>query len=273
MNSEFKKQKKVPHSNIVNEIPSKRKVIEWTDKMIDFIFPSYNGYKFEISNESVLKKELTKILKPLSLSFPDNCKEFTSNYFKKIHTIKSNLINDAKAILDFDPAAHNLNEVIAAYPGFFAVMIYRLAHPMYIGGLYFFARIMTEYAHRETGIDIHPGAKIGNSFFIDHGTGIVIGETTEIGNNVKIYQGVTLGALNVKKDLAKTKRHPTIQDNVIIYAGATVLGGNTIIGHDTVIGGNVWLTESIQAHSIVYQKHEVHIKNGKSFDEPINYFI
>jgi serine O-acetyltransferase len=134
-------------------------------------------------------------------------------------------------------------------------------------------RIFTEYAHGKTGIDIHPGATIGKSFFIDHGTGIVIGETTVIGDNVKIYQGVTLGALNVSKDKASTKRHPTIEDNVIIYSGATILGGETIIGHDSVIGGNVWLTYSVLPNSIVYHKSEVAVKDKYPDAEVLNFVI
>jgi len=134
-------------------------------------------------------------------------------------------------------------------------------------------RVMSEYLHGMTGIDIHPGAQIGSNFFIDHGTGIVIGETTHIGNNVKMYQGVTLGALFVEKDMADKKRHPSIEDNVIIYAGSTILGGKTIVGHDTIIGGNVWLTESVLPHSVVYRQHKVNIRNSKSFEEPVNFVI
>jgi serine O-acetyltransferase len=134
-------------------------------------------------------------------------------------------------------------------------------------------RLFSEYAHSKTGIDIHPGATIGSSFFIDHGTGIVIGETAHIGNNVKIYQGVTLGALSVSKDKASSKRHPTIENNVIIYSGATILGGETVIGHDSVIGGNVWLTNSVQSHSIVYHKSEVSIRDGNPLPDALNFVI
>ena len=134
-------------------------------------------------------------------------------------------------------------------------------------------RIWTEFAHSKTGIDIHPGAKIGKNFFIDHGTGIVIGETTVIGDNVKLYQGVTLGALSVSKDIANTKRHPTIEDNVTIYSNATILGGETIIGEGSLIGGNVWITSSIPVNSVVYHKGQVIMKNKNPQNEPINYFI
>jgi len=132
---------------------------------------------------------------------------------------------------------------------------------------------LSEHAHSKSGIDIHPGAEIGKSFFIDHGTGIVIGETTHIGDNVKIYQGVTLGALNVAKANASMKRHPTIEDNVIIYSGATILGGNTKIGHDSIIGGNVWITDSIPAHSVVYHKSEIKVRDNNPFPEPLNFVI
>ena len=137
-----------------------------------------------------------------------------------------------------------------------------------------FPRIITEYAHQLTGIDIHPGATIGDSFFIDHGTGIVVGETTIIGDNVKLYQGVTLGALSVSKKLANTKRHPTIESDTVIYSGATILGGETVIGHHSIIGGNVWLTESVPPYSVVYHKSEVKVRNAKDFEnEPINFVI
>ena len=157
---------------------------------------------------------------------------------------------DARAAYNGDPAAKSDEEVIVCYPGLEAIIVYRLAHFLYTCGVPVIPRIMSEYIHGKTGIDIHPGACIGESFFIDHRTGVVIGETTVIGKNVKSYQGVTLGALSVKKDLQNKKRHPTIEDNVTIYANATILGGKTVIGHDAIIGGNTWLTESVPANSI-----------------------
>jgi serine O-acetyltransferase len=163
-------------------------------------------------------------------------------------------LRDAQAMLEGDPAAHSLEEVILAYPGFFAVVAYRIAHRLEKRSVPLLPRLFTEYAHQRTGIDIHPGAQIGHSFYIDHGTGIVIGETTIIGNYVKIYQGVTLGGLRVDRDLRQTKRHPTIEDNVVIYAGATILGGETVIGKNSVIGGNVWITRSVPAWSRVMFK-------------------
>lgn len=169
------------------------------------------------------------------------------------------LKKDAQAINNNDPAAKSIEEVYLAYPGFFAIAIYRMARIFYKLGLPLIPRLMTEYAHQLTGIDIHPGAIIGESFFIDHGTGVVIGETTEIHNNVKLYQGVTLGALTVKKDQQNKKRHPTIQNNVTIYANASILGGDTIIGDNSIIGGNTWLTASIPSNSVVTHSPQVKI--------------
>lgn len=157
---------------------------------------------------------------------------------------------DAQAALSGDPAARSEEEIILSYPGLEAILIHRIAHFLYINGVPMIPRIMSEYIHGKTGIDIHPGATIGESFFIDHGTGVVIGETCIIGNNVKIYQGVTLGALSVKKEMHDKKRHPTIEDNVTIYAGATILGGKTVIGRNSTIGGNVWLTKSVPENSV-----------------------
>jgi serine O-acetyltransferase len=161
---------------------------------------------------------------------------------------------DAEALIDGDPAAESLEEIIVSYPGFYAIVVYRVANALLKQDIPMLPRVLTELAHQRTGIDIHPGATIGKSFFIDHGTGVVIGGTAIIGNNVKIYQGVTLGALRVDRASKSTKRHPTIEDNVVIYASATILGGNTIVGQNSVIGGNVWLTKSVPAWSRVMFK-------------------
>jgi serine O-acetyltransferase len=166
---------------------------------------------------------------------------------------------DIQAAYDGDPAARSMMEVVMSYPGLFAIVVHRVAHVLYRANIPLIPRIMSEYAHSRTGIDIHPGAKIGPGFFIDHGTGVVIGETCEIGKNVKLYQGVTLGALSFEKDadgrLVKgTKRHPNVEDNVVIYAGATILGGKTTIGANSVIGGNVWLTRSVPPETKVYNQ-------------------
>jgi serine O-acetyltransferase len=193
--------------------------------------------------------------------------------FDELPDIFIALLKDAQAILDYDPAAESLDEVLAAYPGFYAIYVYRIAHQLQAQGLPLLPRLLTEYAHSKTGIDIHPGAVIGASFFIDHGTGVVIGETAVIGDHVKIYQGVTLGALTVNKLGARKKRHPTIGDNVIIYSGATILGGDTAIGRDSVIGGNVWLTQSVEPFSVVYHKSNVVVRGKEPLPEPINFVI
>lgn len=183
-----------------------------------------------------------------------NDNELMTKFFDEVKTLKHILIEDIEFTYNSDPACNSPEEVLSTYPGFHAILSYRVAHILYKLGLTFCARIIAEEAHSETGIDIHPGAKIGESFFIDHGTGVVIGETCVIGNNVKIYQGVTLGALSVKKELMNKKRHPTIEDNVTIYAGATILGGDTIIGEGSTIGGNTWVTSSIPAKTVFTQR-------------------
>ena len=197
----------------------------------------------------------------------------TLSFFNSIENIYLSLLRDAQAILDNDPAAQNLEEVYIAYPGFYAIVVHRFAHQLWLQNLKLLARVWSEFAHSKTGIDIHPGAKIGNNFCIDHGTGIVIGETCVIGNNVKIYQGVTLGALSVSKDKMNAVRHPRIGDNVVIYSGATILGGQTHIGHDSTIGGNVWLTESIEPFTVMYYKSEVITKQKSLSPEPIFFHI
>ena len=186
----------------------------------------------------------------------------TINFLEDLPSLRLMLASDVRAAYQGDPAAKSFDEIIFSYPGLFAVSVYRVAHQLLEQRIPFLPRIMTEYAHSVTGIDIHPGAHIGESFFIDHGTGVVIGETTEIGNRVRLYQGVTLGALSLPRDagelLRNKKRHPTIRDDVIIYSGATILGGNTVIGARSIIGGNVWLTESVPPDSrIILKKPEL----------------
>lgn len=188
------------------------------------------------------------------------CKKLWENYVEKLPIVLERLNLDAEATVNCDPASLSVEEVYMAYPGFYAIAIYRLAHELDRVGFPLVPRLMTEYAHRQTGVDINPGAQIGDSFHIDHGTGIVIGETAIIKDHVKIYQGVTLGGLFVAKNLQKTKRHPTIENNVTIYANATILGGNTVIGENSVIGGNAWLTESVPPNSTVFHTPEIKIK-------------
>lgn len=219
--------------------------------------------------ERDLKQLLTSLLRDSQLSV----EETSGSFLDELPAIHDKLWLDAQAIYKGDPAAESIDEVILAYPGFTAIAVYRFAHSFYKMGVPIFPRLLTEYAHQTTGIDIHPGAQIGNSFAIDHGTGIVIGESTIIGENVKIYQGVTLGALSVDKALAKSKRHPTIEDDTVIYAQAVILGGETVVGRDSVIGGNVWLTESVPPFSYVFQESRATIRQKTDKDRTINFSI
>ncbi len=207
-------------------------------------------------NRSSVKKKFLKIAGKLK----HNDGELLWNQFEKqFSKVRAQLDLDAEAIENNDPATKSLEEVYLAYPGFHAIAIYRLSHELYKLNAFVVSRMMSEYVHGLTGIDIHPGATIGDSFFIDHGTGIVIGETSIIKNDVKIYQGVTLGGIQVKKSLSSTKRHPTIEDNVTIYANATILGGNIIIGKNSTIGANVWITQYVPENSLVTYKSEIKI--------------
>lgn len=194
-------------------------------------------------------------------------------FFEQLPEVQRLLLTDVQAGFDGDPAAKSKEEIIFSYPGLFAIYVYRLAHILYKENIPFIPRVMSEYAHGRTGIDINPGATIGEYFFIDHGTGVVIGETTEIGNNVKLYQGVTLGALSTRmgQQLANVKRHPTICDNVTVYSNSTVLGGETVVGESTIIGGNTFITESIPANTKVSAKSpELVIKKPRSAVEAAN---
>ncbi len=195
-------------------------------------------------------------LAPLKAELADEASDVVEKFFAQLPQLASLIDKDAEAAFQGDPAAYSVEEVIVTYPGFHAVAVYRLAHSLHLLGVPLLPRLFAEYAHERTGIDIHPGASIGESFFIDHGTGVVIGETCDIGTNVKIYQGVTLGALSVKKRLQSTKRHPTIEDDVVIYANSTILGGATTVGRGSVIGGNVWLTSSVPPQSRVFNAQD-----------------
>lgn len=253
------------------KIPDKE-VVEISIKAIfDLLFPpGHEETQLEAEmNNSNLKGYLNIILDSLT-----NRKEAViEGFIISLPSIRKTLIKDAEFILAGDPAATELVEVIAIYPGFFAIFCYRIAHYLSRQSVPLLPRMITEYAHKVTGIDIHPGAEIGCPFGIDHGTGIVIGETATIGNNVKVYQGVTLGALSVDKSRASKKRHPTIEDNVILYAGCTILGGSTIVGRNSIIGGNVWLTESINPFSVVYHKSEIIVRDITKYQEPLNFII
>ncbi len=250
---------------------------QFVERLIDFFFPfrvKPDFTKEEIEKQLVLlEKNLEALLAPLQKVMKKKTSEICTRFLDRLPGIHRLLLMDAEAFNQFDPASECIEEIILCYPGFYSIATYRLAHELYRMEVPVLPRVMAEYAHGKTGVDIHPGARIGESFFIDHGTGTVIGETAIIGNNVKIYQGVTLGALFVKKSLARQKRHPTIQDNVIIYARSTILGGETVIGHDSVIGGNVWLTESILPFSVVYQKSHVVVRDSKDLPDQINWVI
>ena len=202
-------------------------------------------------------------------SLEARAENLTADFLRQIPEIRALAETDLQAAYDGDPAATSKAEIIIAYPGFYAIVIYRLAHALFTLGVPLIPRIMTEYAHSKTGIDIHPGASIGEYFFIDHGTGIVVGETTVIGKNVKLYQGVTLGALSTRggQRLRGRRRHPTIEDNVTIYAGASILGGDTVIGHDSVVGSNVFLTHPIPPDTrISIRNQELQYKNGRGYE-------
>jgi serine O-acetyltransferase len=259
-------------------LPDKASIIQILDDLLEVIYPGYFGRKYvEVSNIEYHIGDLTdsiyaRLAQEIYRSVRPNCQQKKENdncdhcwkvaeeqaiaFLRKLPNLRVRLSADAQAAYDGDPAATSIDEVIFAYPAIFAITIFRLAHELHVQGIPLLPRIMTEHAHSVTGIDIHPGATIGDGFFIDHGTGVVIGETTFIGNRVKVYQGVTLGALSFAMDeegrmIRGKKRHPTIEDDVVIYAGATILGGQTVIGRGCVIGGNVWLTRSVPPYSRV----------------------
>ncbi|MCS6819462.1 MAG: serine O-acetyltransferase EpsC [Chitinophagales bacterium] len=262
---------------MLKNLPSRLKTQRFTDVIQEFMFPVENEI---IANEDwredrieFLKIQLEDLLSPLEEKLQQSLSNISTAFFKELPKVQQMLNEDAIFFERSDPAAESIEEVIITYPGFTAVVAYRVAHVLYRLGVPVLPRLITEYAHGKTGIDIHPGASIAAPFFIDHGTGVVIGQTTVIGKNVKIYQGVTLGALAVQKEQAGVKRHPTIEDNVIIYAGSCILGGNTVIGHDSIIGGNVFLTESVPPFSFVYHKSEVKIRDKSEMGSVIDFVI
>jgi serine O-acetyltransferase len=239
-------------------IPGNKDVEQFIYTIFKQLFPNTCSLT-EAESDDRVKNPEERMIHILSF-FIENKEEVVHKFINQLDKIKEKLLSDANFILESDPAATQLIEVIAIYPGFFGIFCYRIANVLAELNVPLFPRMITEYAHKVTGIDIHPRAKIGSPFSIDHGTGIVIGETTVIGDNVKLYQGVTLGALSVEKSKSRTKRHPTIEDNVILYSGCTILGGETVIGRNSIIGGNVWLTESIVPNTVVYHKGEVFIR-------------
>ncbi|MBQ9212300.1 MAG: serine acetyltransferase [Clostridia bacterium] len=265
--------------------PDRLTIQELTGKMLRIVFPGYYcDYAYRIYNPknhlSALIEDVAFLLnRQIAIAIKGNghCPDdhiertaegITASFLERLPAIREMVEYDLQAAYDGDPAASSKAEIIIAYPGFYAITINRLAHALYELNVPIIPRIMTEYAHSKTGIDIHPGAQIGKHFFIDHGTGIVVGETTIIGDNVKIYQGVTLGALSTKggQKLHGKRRHPTIEDNVTIYAGASILGGQTVIGHDSVIGSNVFITYPIAPYTRVSIKsQELQYKNGQAY--------
>jgi serine O-acetyltransferase len=256
----FEKQQRV------EAVPPNKEITGWALQVIRLLFPEQS--KKSYADVTQLKEEFSKLEHELFILLSatkacDGCdnKQLAREFFRQIPVLFNTLNTDIQAIFNGDPAARSEFEVVRTYPGFFAICFYRMANCLNKLDIQLIPRILTEYAHSKTGIDIHPAAEIGEYFHIDHGTGIVIGESSIIGSNVKLYQGVTLGAASVAKTMAFTKRHPTVEDNVIIYSGATILGGETVIGHNSIIGGNVWLTKSLPPHSTVYHKPEITVYN------------
>ncbi|SKC05798.1 serine O-acetyltransferase [Soonwooa buanensis] len=260
--------------NSIHGFFDKRMTKKWVKDLYETLFLPQKSNTEDQLKRSFEEIQETLFVLILSLAVNKDIAESQVNqFFDALPELYNQLVLDAKSILEFDPAADSLEEVYLAYPGIFATYVYRISHQLWLQEVKILPRVISEYAHSKTGIDIHPGASIGKSFFIDHGTGIVIGETSVIGNNVKIYQGVTLGALNVSKEKAHQKRHPNIEDDVIIYSGATILGGATTIGRDSIIGGNVWITQSVPANSLVYHKSEIKIKDNTSLPESLSFVI
>jgi serine O-acetyltransferase len=245
--------------------PSPAEVSHFFTELLGTLFAECTQLSFSSEAEfnahlQELKEELERIIRYNPSRITSDASKTAHLFFESIPVIFQKIQQDVTAMYEGDPAAKSRSEVIRTYPGFYAIAAYRVANQLHQLGITGIPRIITEHAHSKTGIDIHPAATIGEHFCIDHGTGIVIGETTIIGNHVKLYQGVTLGALSVNKEDAEKKRHPTLEENVVVYAGATILGGETVIGKGSVIGGNVWLTRSVPAYSKIY--YQARMFNG-----------
>jgi serine O-acetyltransferase len=246
------------------------------DQLLEVLFPERAARPLRDADAiaatlRLLQDDLADLLRVVPAAQP--APQLAAALLASLPFLRDTLLLDAAAIVAADPAAQGLAEVISTYPGFYAIAMHRFAHGLHLRGVPRVPRLLSEYAHQRTGIDIHPGAQIGPSFCIDHGTGLVIGETCVIGAGVKIFQGVTLGALSVTKQLQGIKRHPTIEDHVVIYAGATILGGNTTVGSHSIIGGNVWLTESVPSHSRVYHQAQIHVTRSQDPTEDIVFSI
>lgn len=265
---ELDEQSKLKATHKNDPIPSRDVVAGIIKDVQAVLFPNYFKASVDVNTEAVLFSIYSKLKGEIEMacSFSEanigmTADEAATKFVETLPEIKSMLLKDIEALYEGDPAAKYRDEVIICYPGFFATVVYRVAHVLYQMRVPLIPRMMTEFAHQKTGIDIHAGATIGEYFFIDHGTGIVIGETTVIGNHVKLYQGVTLGAKSFELDengnpIKDLKRHPNIEDDVIIYANATVLGGRTTVGKGSVIGGNTWLVKSVEPGSTVYYSNE-----------------
>ena len=248
--------------------PSTLLIPQFFTDLLGILFPNFAStpvvdfVEFETRIQNI-KFELMQILSRDGTEEYVDATAQSNEFFKVLPEVYNKIQKDIDAMFEGDPAAKTREEVIRSYPGFYAIAAYRVANALSKIGVNTIPRMITEHAHGRTGIDIHPNANIGDYFCIDHGTGVVIGETTTIGNHVKIYQGVTLGALSVNKEDAKVKRHPSIEDHVVIYAGATILGGNTVIGKNSIVGGNVWLTKSIPPNSKVYYQAQMNTGEGE----------
>lgn len=247
-------------AHVMGKVPLKSEVYRLVNDLTEYLFPvlAEDQLPCEESCLDKILQLLEKILNSFETGLAD-AHATTLGFRQALPELYKTLVTDAMAINEGDPAALSVEEVIISYPGFYAIMIYRIAHELDRLAVPFIPRMLTEYAHGKTGIDINPKATIGKSFCIDHGTGIVIGETAVIGESVKVYQGVTLGALSVSKGWAGNKRHPTIEDHVTLYAGCTILGGDTVIGHDSIVGGNVWLVHSVEPFSLVINQDKIRL--------------
>jgi serine O-acetyltransferase len=253
-------------------VPTNEAIADWATDLICLLFPELSQCKFSSVTEveiayKELDERLVSILNATKACWTCNNEQVSKDFFYQVPEMYRVLTTDIDSILNQDPAAKSEFEVIRAYPGLYTLSFFRIAHALLKLDVPLIPRILTEFAHSKTGIDIHPGAEIGECFHIDHGTGVVIGETAVIGKHVKIYQGVTLGALSVNKTMAYIKRHPTVEDHVVIYAGATLLGGETIIGHHSIIGGNVWLTSSVPPNSLVQHNPVITVAERKTINQ------
>jgi len=241
-------------------LPSKADAAEFLDRTMELLFPNIGGQKPDMEDIEDEWQSLQMFLLRLLRQLLPNVEEALAvdeRFFERLTDIYDELLDDSRHFAECDPACECADEVIASYPGFHAIAVHRIAHELHRLKVSVLPRMLAELAHSRTGIDIHPGAEIGRRFFIDHGTGVVIGETTVIGDNVTVYQGVTLGATFVRKSLQGVKRHPTIEDGVILYAGCTILGGDTVVGAGSIVGGNVWLTESVPPGTKIFYKPNI----------------